>query len=312
MLKALSRLHRLVRPNRLTGTLSAEPMWFLAEPDGSIASSGLPAPVKKALSELRTNGVAILPGNVPHDACDALIRDFEEYCRRHPESAQYRDAHALHERLACLHMVSEAARRVVFDPNVTAIVEAAFRAPPVAVGSLFFEKGSTQSVHRDTPAFFTNPLNRYFGVWTALEAVRAGAGPLIYYRGGHALAPDAALYADRSVTADNYFKRIVQACRDAGLELVEFHPKKGDTLIWHPQLAHGGAAITDPSLSRRSLVAHFIPEGVPIHGADVFFSAEKKVATGKNYRSVKFGRHEAIDQKPRFFHNRYEGNFDEA
>jgi ectoine hydroxylase-related dioxygenase (phytanoyl-CoA dioxygenase family) len=218
----------------------------------------------------------------------------------------------LHERLACLHLVSEAARRVVFDPTVTAIVEAAFKAPFVVVGSLFFEKGSTQSVHRDTPAFFTNPLNHYFGVWTALEDVRPGAGPLVYYRRGQNIAPDRALYLEHSVTSDNYFKLIEQACRDAGLELVEFYPKKGDTLIWHPQLPHGGAAIADPRLSRRSIVAHYIPKGVPIHGADVFFSPEKKVATAQNYKTVKFGEYETIDLKQvRFFHNRYEGNFDE-
>jgi phytanoyl-CoA hydroxylase len=285
---------------------------FLGGARDSIAKSDLPAPIKAALESIRTQGVAVLPGNVAHDACDAAIRDFEDYCRRHPESADYRDEFSLHERLACLHLVSEPARRIVFDPTVTAIVRAAFRAPFVVVGSLFFEKGSTQSIHRDTPAFFTNPLNHYFGVWTALEDVRPGAGPLTYYRQGHTLAPDRSLYFEPGVTSESYFQMIERACRDAGLELAEFYPKKGDTLIWHPQLPHGGAAIADPRLSRRSLVAHYIPKGVPIHGADVFFNPKKKVAAAQNYRTVRFGEYEAIDLgRPRFFHNRYEGNFDE-
>jgi hypothetical protein len=307
-------IRRLIGARRPQGRLSLEPMWFLADDDpGAIAQAPLAPPVKAALQDIRANGVAVLPGNVPHAACDVLVAEFEAYCRTHPESAEYRDAHSLHERLACLHLASEAARRVVFDPNVAAILEAAFRGPFVAVGSLFFEKGSTQDVHRDTPAFFTNPLNHFLGVWTALEDVRPGAGPLVYYRGGHRVARDATLCRNPAVKAKSYFRRVTDACREAGLELVEFHPRKGDTLIWHPELPHGGAAITDPRLSRRSLVAHYIPDGVPIHGADVFFDPAMPVAAAANYRKVSFGRYAAIDQvQPRFFHNRYEGNFDEA
>jgi hypothetical protein len=39
-----------------------------------------------------------------------------------------------------------------------------------------------------------------------------------------------------------------------------FLGKKGDVLIWHADLAHGGAPITKPGRSRRSLVAHFCAE----------------------------------------------------
>jgi hypothetical protein len=38
--------------------------------------------------------------------------------------------------------------------------------------------------------------------------------------------------------------------------------KKGDVLIWHADLMHGGAPIEDPKRTRKSLVAHFMPLGV--------------------------------------------------
>ncbi len=310
-LRALALLG--VRPAPyLRGPASLEPMWFLRDPDPLPCADLAPA-VRTALADLREHGVAVLPGNMPHDACDALVADFEAYCRSDPDSANYRDEHSLHERLACLHLASAAARRVAFDPSVLAIMSAAFRSPPLVVGSLFFEKGSTQDVHRDTPAFFTNPLNHFFGVWTALEDVRPGAGPLSYYRGGHRVAPDETLYGNAAIDSRTYFRTVVDACRAAGLELVELYPKKGDTVIWHPQLPHGGAPITRAGASRRSLVVHYIPDGVPIHGADTFFDPAKPVARSANYRKVRFQEGEAIDQvRPRFFHNRYEGNFDEA
>ena len=48
---------------------------------------------------------------------------------------------------------------------------------------------------------------------------------------------------------------------ERGLELESFLPKKGDALIWSADLAHGGAPITDPALSRRSFVCHYCPAG---------------------------------------------------
>jgi ectoine hydroxylase-related dioxygenase (phytanoyl-CoA dioxygenase family) len=192
------------------------------------------------------------------------------------------------------------------------LLEAAFRRPPVAVGSLYFDKGSTQSIHRDTPAFFTNPLNHFFGVWTALEDVHPGSGQLTYYEKGHAVLPDHELVARPEVNSRNYFEIVAKACRDSGLKLVEYYPKKGDTLIWHPGLPHGGAAILDPRLSRRSIVFHYIPQGVPIYGPEAFFGNRGFVRKGANYRTLRFEGHEVIDQgEPRFFHNKYEGNFDE-
>jgi len=50
--------------------------------------------------------------------------------------------------------------------------------------------------------------------------------------------------------------------------------KKGDTLIWHPLLPHGGASIRDPGRSRKSIVFHYLPEATPISGLEAFFSAE--------------------------------------
>ena len=38
--------------------------------------------------------------------------------------------------------------------------------------------------------------------------------------------------------------------------------KKGDALIWHADLMHGGAMIEDPASTRMSFIAHFMPLGV--------------------------------------------------
>ncbi|MFK7883712.1 MAG: hypothetical protein AB8F26_05965 [Phycisphaerales bacterium] len=38
-----------------------------------------------------------------------------------------------------------------------------------------------------------------------------------------------------------------------------FLPKRGDVLIWHAYLAHGGTPIKNPELTRRSYVTHHAP-----------------------------------------------------
>jgi ectoine hydroxylase-related dioxygenase (phytanoyl-CoA dioxygenase family) len=37
----------------------------------------------------------------------------------------------------------------------------------------------------------------------------------------------------------------------------EFLAKKGDVLIWHANLVHGGAPILNKSLTRKSMVVHY-------------------------------------------------------
>jgi ectoine hydroxylase-related dioxygenase (phytanoyl-CoA dioxygenase family) len=51
-------------------------------------------------------------------------------------------------------------------------------------------------------------------------------------------------------------------CEERGLKTEKFMAKKGDVLIWHADLMHGGARIQDPRQTRKSLVAHFMPLGV--------------------------------------------------
>jgi len=43
----------------------------------------------------------------------------------------------------------------------------------------------------------------------------------------------------------------------SGIEPIAFHAEKGDLLIWHSQLLHGGSAIAEQGSTRKSLVTHY-------------------------------------------------------
>ena len=42
-------------------------------------------------------------------------------------------------------------------------------------------------------------------------------------------------------------------------------PRKGDILIWHGDLAHGGRPVVDAETTRRSVVGHFCPASAEPH-----------------------------------------------
>lgn len=299
---------------RKTTRLDERQMWFLSCPDEEILNNkALDQESIDVFMSLRKNGFAVLKGNVDPALCDAVVADFDAYCETHPESEGFADEHGLHSRLALFHYVSENARKVCTAPRTVKILKAAFQKDFTIVGSLLFEKGSAQDIHRDTPAFFTNPLNHFFGVWNALEDIKKDSGELCYYVGGHKILPDADLYRDPSTNIKSYFSRVEQACKDAGLTRDLFLAKKGDTLIWLPELPHGGAARVDDSLTRRSIVFHYIPNGVPIHGSGYFFDSARPIFVNENYAYRTLDGIRTIDMgETRFYHNYQEGNFAEG
>ena len=54
----------------------------------------------------------------------------------------------------------------------------------------------------------------------------------------------------------------LRMCEERGLKTERFMAKKGEELIWHADLMHGGAPIEDRQRTRKSLVAQFMPLGV--------------------------------------------------
>ncbi|MEA2145678.1 MAG: hypothetical protein QOG59_1265, partial [Solirubrobacteraceae bacterium] len=65
---------------------------------------------------------------------------------------------------------------------------------------------------------------------------------------------------------DDWHRLMLTNVERMGLRDRSFLAHKGDVLIWSADLAHGGSPITDPELTRKSLVGHYCPERVePIY-----------------------------------------------
>jgi ectoine hydroxylase-related dioxygenase (phytanoyl-CoA dioxygenase family) len=201
----------------------------------------------------------------------AEYADFETL--RVEKDCVVRDENQRNYRVMNLHLKSKALLSVGMTRAFHESAGRFFGAKSTLYTSLFFKHGSQQDPHIDTPFFWTRPFNLFVGVWVALEDVRADAGPLVYYPGSQRYFNSEAELRDVFVQAgrdeQKMFKvmqaKIEQHCVPETVLL-----KKGDAVIWHPGLMHGGTKASTPGITRNSGVFHLAPLGVNVRDDRTF------------------------------------------
>ncbi len=164
------------------------------------------------------------------------------------------------------HGHSAPARDVLFAPALRRFLELLFERSPMAFQSLFFSWGTEQDMHQDTAYVLLRSPMEFVGCWIALEDVRPGSGELQYYEGSHRIPEFLWFGRSRAKPYDyedeaDFLRWMHDKPRELGLPLARFRPKKGDALLWHADLVHGGAERTSDA-TRLSLVTHFCPSNV--------------------------------------------------
>lgn len=226
------------------------------------------------------HGWVSLPGAVPAadiDALEAAVervwRDGEPRC--YVESFQDRirvdlirpEMRDRPHKVLDLHALLPEARRVCAAGPVLQFLQRLFLRPPMAFQSLYFTRGTGQDMHQDTAYVPVSSPLEFAGVWIALQDVQPGTGELQYFDGSHRI-PEFLFHGKwrskpSSDPVDEPFLRHVYTESVArGCDLRVFRPRRGDVLIWHADLVHGGSKAIAPGSERRSLVTHFCPVDV--------------------------------------------------
>lgn len=182
--------------------------------------------------------------------------------------------------------------------------------------SLFFELGSQQPLHRDTPYFFSGSQSGYMGVWAALDDVDDTNGPLVVVKGSHKLGepnleklkmkyhPNEPVPPSSSELFNAYNEELVSFANSAGLETVVCEVSKGDVIVWDPATLHGGLPHLNKEKTRRSFVMHVTPKNMPIKHMDYFFNPNKPIGeTNKDYENYS-GRLIEVGDKVDFMHKK--------
>jgi ectoine hydroxylase-related dioxygenase (phytanoyl-CoA dioxygenase family) len=166
---------------------------------------------------------------------------------------------------------SELIRSVTQNKDITSILEFILGRKVIPFQTINFYTGSEQSAHSDSIHMTTYPLGYLIAIWIALEDVHEDSGPLSYYPGSQKLPYLLNDGYERggnvfTVGADsNYLKyeeKIGEVVRERKLPRKVFTAKKGDVLIWHANLIHGGEKIARPGATRKSMVVHYFAENV--------------------------------------------------
>ncbi len=240
--------------------------------------------------DLMRDGYAVVPAAIARAACEQALDAVAAFKRRNAALiAPNEDAHGHMYRVSNLHLAVPALAEAFAALSAPlAVCDRFFDATTSLYTSLYFERGSEQKMHRDTPYFTTRPAGRYLGVWLALDDVDAGNGPLLVVPGSHRLPPIDIEAMARELFAGTdggpavaaqgwapYQEAVGRQCEAHGLAPRELHVARGDVVIWHPELYHGGAVHLQRERSRNSLVMHVTPVGTPVYPIDVFFDPQR-------------------------------------
>ncbi len=244
---------------------------------------------KNEFEKFQNDGYFIMNNSIENEIIDDALNAIKQFKQDNIIMwTRNQDKNGFVRRVTSLHRYNKKIMKL-FSGNLAArLADYIFNDSSSIYTSLFFEAGSEQPIHRDTPYFHTKPVNKFLGFWVALEDVNLSNGPLKLIPKGHNSSEldlkSIALekYQDLNQIDpndpdlwDKYQKIMYQKCLDEGLceEVVEM--KKGDTLIWHSMLPHGGSKIKDQLATRNSIVFHITPENIPVYKQDYFFNPDK-------------------------------------
>jgi phytanoyl-CoA hydroxylase len=185
---------------------------------------------------------------------------------------------ARHFRFSDLYLMSEELRELALDPGLDSVIEGVLGEPPALCSSLNLVKGGSRTIHIDSLYLTPRTPHKLAAAWIAFEDVHPDAGPLVYFPGSHRIPlyrfNDGSHHANPEEEAD-WFDYIDVQLRLRGLRERRFMAKKGDVLILHADLVHGGSQIRDLGRTRRSMACNYFGEAdcrerdlelVPMHG----------------------------------------------
>ena len=226
------------------------------------------------------DGYLVLKGAVPDAVVDRLNAEIERVWKNPPNGLQVETfepdgkmrttrpdvtLRAGRTKMLDLYAFSRVTREAIAAPRAVAFLSAIFEDQPKAFQGLTFWNGSQQAIHKDTAyvKIDSNPMH-LAATWLALEDVAPGTGELEYYVGSHR-SPDF-LFGGSSKWMESHtaeHARFLQSLHDDakafGQVKSSFLAEKGDVLVWHADLAHGGSPIAQPVRTRKSRVTHYTP-----------------------------------------------------
>jgi Protein involved in biosynthesis of mitomycin antibiotics/polyketide fumonisin len=217
------------------------------------------------------DGYLILEGFYAPELIDKTWREYEEAIaagHAKPPAEPIYEGDPLPGRRLNVHFYVPAMDEMLHEPRMSHIMSVLLGARTKPFQTIIGHKSSQQLAHSDSIHMTTYPNGYLAANWVAYEDIDPKSGPLVYYPGSHklpyVLSDDCGISPEAGAAAygSHYEPAIQRMIAEHNLKPEYFIAKKGDVLIWHANLLHGGTRVEDAKLSRKALVCHFFAEGV--------------------------------------------------
>ncbi len=254
---------------------------------------GLPYNLQEKLAFFEKNGYVVLEQIIKHEDLDKVWEEIDDVFHHNEKYEIEAIAHRFNNqaltpvskipkekingigsRLNDFHECSVKTQKLSSNPFLRVFLEGALEKHIAVFQSLVFKYSSQQAIHQDFP-WVTSPIPSHLAAaWIPFEDVHPDSGPLVYYPGSHRMpkfdfGKTGILYKHGQSLLDSekdftpYLEKTLKKHNYNGEILLI---KKGDVLIWHGALVHGGTPIKDPNKTRKSLVVHYSSaKGLPNH-----------------------------------------------
>jgi len=249
------------------------------------------------LAKFIRDGYIVLPEKIPTDIIDAINHDFNNADKQREKILLRKGGEYTHpgplgivgrrKRVIDFYVPCHAALQAVLALPITNFLHLLYNEAPLAFQALLFQYGSQQDMHQDPAYVVTDNPAMLTASWIALEDIQPGSGELTYYKGSHR-GIDVTFEGGKKIWVRhvddkednlNYMSALVERCETNKLIKETFLAKKGEVLIWHSALVHGGGAIINKNLTRKSLVTHYCPSS----GKPNYFNIQKDTVCKRTF-----------------------------
>lgn len=228
------------------------------------AYNSFPSAIQEQLLAWSDKGYLIWKDFLDSATADAILHEVDRLTKKGK-------LHPTHDnKLMFANRHSPLIRNITREKRLTDLLGFILDKEVVPFQTINFIHGSNQRAHSDSIHMTTYPLGYLIAVWIALEDTNPDNGPLFYYPGSHRLPyllnsdfneGETPLLLGNKDYVD-YEDRIEEQIKQHSLRPEVFLAKKGDILIWHANLIHGGMPVKDHSLTRKSMVIHYYAKDV--------------------------------------------------
>lgn len=217
---------------------------------------------QQSLSTFFDNGYSIVKNFISEDEADQINSEIQKLLDNNEIHFKYGN-----KLMFALHK-SEIIKKIGLEKSLLEFLDLLLDGKTKLFQSINFINGSQQKTHSDSIHMTTFPLGGLIGVWIALEDIKADQGALHYYPGSHKLP----YYMNSDYDNEGNFlmlgkkgnkgyeNMLQDKVKELKIQKEVFECKKGDMLIWHANILHGGEPHTNKDKTRKSMVFHFFDE----------------------------------------------------